>query len=103
MKFTSAIAVVLAALPIMVSAATTATNAADACTQACCDAIVPGVRPSGNVGSKSLFLTSYIIPLAALHSMGSNNSTAMRTALETVDSRANSSHAARVLYVTREL
>ncbi|KAH9474537.1 hypothetical protein JR316_0012999 [Psilocybe cubensis] len=50
MKFTSAIALVLAALPVMVSSAATGTNATDACIQACCDAVVPGVRPSGNVG-----------------------------------------------------
>ncbi|PPQ68093.1 hypothetical protein CVT25_014256 [Psilocybe cyanescens] len=45
MKFASAIALVLATLPFMVSAADAA-----ACAPFCCDAVVPGIRPGGNVG-----------------------------------------------------
>ncbi|PPQ81382.1 hypothetical protein CVT25_015903 [Psilocybe cyanescens] len=53
MKFISAIALVLATLPFMVSAA--ATDAA-ACRAFCCDAVVPGVRPAGNVGSEQPYM-----------------------------------------------
>ncbi|PPQ68089.1 hypothetical protein CVT25_014252 [Psilocybe cyanescens] len=49
MKFTSAIALVLATLPFMVSAADAAADA-PSCQQFCCDAVVPSIRPAGNVG-----------------------------------------------------
>ncbi|KAH9483564.1 hypothetical protein JR316_0003034 [Psilocybe cubensis] len=46
MKFLSAIALALSTLPFMASAAATA----PACSAFCCDAVVPSVRPGGNVG-----------------------------------------------------
>ncbi|PPQ87624.1 hypothetical protein CVT25_005809 [Psilocybe cyanescens] len=50
MKFTSAVALVLATLPFMVSAADAAGATAAACIQVCCDALVQGVRPPGITG-----------------------------------------------------
>ncbi|PPQ81387.1 hypothetical protein CVT25_015908 [Psilocybe cyanescens] len=49
MKFTSAIALVLATLPFMVVMAATDADAAD-CVIFCCDAVFQGVLPSGNTG-----------------------------------------------------
>uniref|UniRef100_A0A8H8CML3 Uncharacterized protein n=1 Tax=Psilocybe cubensis TaxID=181762 RepID=A0A8H8CML3_PSICU len=46
MKFLSAIALALSTLPFMASAAATAPE----CRPFCCDALVPSIRPAGNVG-----------------------------------------------------
>lgn len=55
MRFTFAIALVLATLPFMVSAATTGADSIDSpppCRPSCCDAVVSSVKPGVDVGSE---------------------------------------------------